>query len=175
MYDFRSERYVAVFGNRQIRSWNRDQADINKVKKLKFFRNILELFTLDNGQVLVLYDDGTCESLESAVDTRNDDRKDPDNILTKPHIDPTKETILNVTIITLDSGDTMLAYFVKDQEGESLTLNYVLLEKESLKSTKGFHKIKLERIEQKVHLVGQSIVDGSGGPCLITICMYDCI
>lgn len=169
VYDFRSERYVAVFGNRQIRSWNRDQADINKVKKLKFFRNILELFTLDNGQVLVLYDDGTCESLESAVDTRNDDRKDPENILTKPNIDPTKETILNVTIITLDSGDTMLAYFVKDQEGESLTLNYVLLEKESLKSTKGFHKIKLERIEQKVHLVGQSIVDGSGGPCLITI------
>ncbi|KXJ76374.1 hypothetical protein RP20_CCG009711 [Aedes albopictus] len=169
VYDFRSERYVAVFGNRQVRCWNRDQSDINKVKKLKFFRSILELFTLDNGQVLVLYDDGSCESLESAVDTRNEDRKDPENILKKPNIDSVKETILNVTAITVDSGDTILAYFVKDQEEETLTLNYALLEKESLKPLKGFHKIKLQRIEQKVHLVGQSIVDGSAGPSLITI------
>lgn len=162
---------MAVFGNRQVRCWSRDQVDINKVKKLKLFRNILELFTLDNGQVLVLYEDGTCESLESAVDTRNEDRKDPENIFKNPNIDPANESILNATSLTLDSGEIMLAYFVKDQD-TSLTLNYALLEKESLKTPNGFHKIKLERIEQKVHLVGQSIVDGSGGPSLITICKF---
>lgn len=171
VYDFRSERYVGVFGNRQVRCWSRDQIDINKVKKVKFFRNILELFTVDNGQGLVLYDDGTCESLESAVNTRNEDRKAPGDIARKPNVDPAKETISDVRVITLDNGDIMLVYFVKDLEDESVVMNYSLLEKESLKSVKGFHKIKLERREQKVHLVGQCIVDGSGGPSLITICM----
>lgn len=169
VYDFRSERYVGVFGNRQVRCWTKDQTDINKVKKVKFFRNISELFTVDNGQVLVLYDDGTCESLESAVNTRNEDRKFSDDIVRKPNVDTAKETIVDVRVITLDNGDVILAYFVRDMEEESVVLNYSLLEKENLKSVKGFHKVKLERMEQKVQLVGQCIVDGSGGPSLITI------
>ncbi|XP_055624508.1 nucleolar protein 11-like [Toxorhynchites rutilus septentrionalis] len=169
VYDFRSERYVGVFDGRYIRCWASDQVDINKVKKVKFFRNILELFTLENGQVLVLYDDGSCESLESAVDTRNKDRKNPDDVMKNSNVDPKRQAIQEVKITSLEDGEIMLVYFVKDIESGTIELNYTLLTKDSLISDKEFRKIKLERMQQNVQLVGQCIVEGSGYPSLITI------
>lgn len=170
VYDFRSERYVGVFGGRYVRCWTADQADINKVKKVKFYRTIAQLFSVANGQVLVLYDDGTCESLESAVDTRNKDRKSPEQIVSKPNVDPAKESIVDVCTVPLDNGRLVLGYFVKDNESGAMTLNYCLLAEEILKpGPKGFRKIKLERAEQKVHLVGQSLVEGGESASLITI------
>ncbi|XP_058837032.1 nucleolar protein 11-like [Topomyia yanbarensis] len=169
VYDFRSERYVGVFGSRYIRCWTADQIDINKAKRVKFFRNILELLTLDNGQVLVVYDDGTCESLESAVVTRNEDRKHPDSIPCKPNVDPTRASIQQVCTAVTTNGDRLLTYFVKDLECSMMELNFVPLNKENLKPVGEFRKIKLERRERNVQLVGQCIVDGSGGPSLITI------
>ncbi|XP_055606734.1 uncharacterized protein LOC129754609 [Uranotaenia lowii] len=169
VYDFRSERYVGVFGGRHIRCWPADQNDINKVKKVKFFRTIRELFTLANGQVLVLYEDGSCESLESAVETRNEDRKDPDNVRGKANIDMAGETILEVITVPSGEEEFMLAYFVREQASGTVVLNYALLTKDSLKPDGGFRKIRLERGEQKVQLMGQTIVDGSVHPMLISI------
>ncbi|XP_053687428.1 nucleolar protein 11-like isoform X2 [Sabethes cyaneus] len=169
VYDFHSERYVGVFNNRYVRCWAKNQIDINKVKRVKFFRQILQLFTLDNGRVLVLYDDGTCESLQSAVDTRNEDRKTPDSITRKPNIDPARETILEICTVPLTTGDTMLAYFVRDLTTGVIELHFTQLTKENLKPRNGFRKIKLARLEKNVQLVGQCIVDGEAGPALVTI------
>lgn len=169
VYDFRSERYVGVFNNRYIRCWAQNQIDINKAKRIKFFRQILQLYTLDNGQVLVFYEDGTCESLQSAIDTRNEDRKNPDGILRQPSIDPARETILEVTTVILASGDTMLTYFVKELTTGIIELHFTQLTKENLKPVNGFQKIKLVRVEKNVQLVGQCIVDGDGGPSLVTV------
>lgn len=170
VYDFRSEKYVGVFGGRYVRCWAPDQADINKVKKVKFYRTIQQLYSAPNGQVLVLYDDGSCESLEAAVDTRNEDRKNPEQIERPvPNVDSTKESVGDVTMVALDSGRLMLGYFVKDNESGAMVLNYCLLAEESLRPERGFRKVKLERAEQKVHLVGQSVVEGGGSASLITI------
>ncbi|XP_058463229.1 nucleolar protein 11 [Malaya genurostris] len=169
VYDFRSDRYVGVFGSRYIRCWTKDQIDINKAKKVKFFRGIQQLLTLDNGQVLIIYDDGTCESLESAVQTRNKDRLNPDCIVRKPNIDPTRMTVEQVSTTTIATGEILLTYFVKEIESGAVELNLVLLNKENLKPVGDFQKIRLERREQNVQLVGQCIVDASGGPSLVTI------
>uniref|UniRef100_A0A8D8CQY3 Nucleolar protein 11-like n=2 Tax=Culex pipiens TaxID=7175 RepID=A0A8D8CQY3_CULPI len=169
VYDFRSQRYVGVFGGRYVRCWPADQADINKVKKVKFYRTIAQLYAVATGQVLVLYDDGSCESLESAVDTRNEDRKAPEQIERGvPVVDVARESIVDVCTVVLDSGRLVLGYFVRDGESGTMTLNYCLLAEESLKPL-GFRKVKLERAEQKVHLVGQSLVEGGGSVSLITI------
>lgn len=174
VYDFRSEKYVGVFGGRYVRCWVPDQADINKVKKVKFYRTIQQLYSAPNGQVLVLYDDGSCESLEAAVDTRNEDRKNPEQIERPAAIvDSSKETIVDVTMVALDSGRLVLGYFIKDNEsGATTVLHYCLLAEESLRPERGFRKVQLERPEQKVHLVGQSLVEGGGSASLITICEY---
>lgn len=172
VYDFRSGRYVGVFGGRYVRCWPADQADINKVKKVKFYRTIAQLYAVATGQVLVLYDDGSCESLESAVDTRNEDRKAPEQIERGvPIVDAARESIVDVCTVALDSGRLVLGYFVRDGESGAMTLHYCLLAEESLKPLR-FRKVRLERAEQKVHLVGQSLVEGGGSVSLITICEY---
>ncbi|XP_001845742.2 LOW QUALITY PROTEIN: uncharacterized protein LOC6035591 [Culex quinquefasciatus] len=169
VYDFRSGRYVGVFGGRYVRCWPADQADINKVKKVKFYRTIAQLYAVATGQVLVLYDDGSCESLESAVDTRNEDRKAPEQIERGvPVVDAARESIVDVCTVALDSGRLVLGYFVRDGESGAMTLHYCLLAEESLKPLR-FRKVRLERAEQKVHLVGQSLVEGGGSVSLITI------
>ncbi|XP_055531143.1 nucleolar protein 11 [Wyeomyia smithii] len=169
VYDFRSDRYVGVFNNRYIRCWAQNQIDINKVKRVKFFRHILQLLMVENGQVLVLYDDGSCESLQSAIDTRNEDRKNPDSVVKQSNIDPARETILEVCTVILASGDVILAYFVKETASGIIEVHFTQLTKENLKPAKGFRKIKLVRLEKNVQLVGQCIVDADGGPSLITI------
>ncbi|KAL1403154.1 hypothetical protein pipiens_019491 [Culex pipiens pipiens] len=125
VYDFRSQRYVGVFGGRYVRCWPADQADINKVKKVKFYRTIAQLYAVATGQVLVLYDDGSCESLESAVDTRNEDRKAPEQIERGvPIVDAARESIVDVCTVALDSGRLVLGYFVRDGESGTMTLGW---------------------------------------------------
>ncbi|XP_050074003.1 uncharacterized protein LOC126561737 [Anopheles maculipalpis] len=170
VYDFRSERYVGVFGGKYIRCWSQDQNDINTVKKVKLYRSVLDLFSLANGQTLLLYADGSCESLESALETRkqnkanvNDERMAAVNVDTKTH------TIRDVQVLVLDNGTPLLTYFVRKEDDGSLELNYALLNPSDLKLQKGFEKIALQRIGDDIKLASSCIVDGSDGPSLLTI------
>ncbi|XP_049297620.1 uncharacterized protein LOC125771250 [Anopheles funestus] len=169
VYDFRSERYVGVFGGRYIRCWTRDQNDINTVKKVKLYRSVLDLFTLDNGTTLLLYTDGTCESLESALETRKQNKLHPNDMESLPHVDPNTHAIRDAQILLLDNGTPLLSYFVRKEEDGSMELNYALLNPADLKPHKGFEKIALQRIGEDIKLVSSCVVDGSDGPSLLSI------
>ncbi|XP_052872209.1 nucleolar protein 11 [Anopheles cruzii] len=169
VYDFNSERYVGVFGGRYLRFWEREQNDLNAVKKIKLYRVVQDLFTVASGQTLVLYKDGTCESLESALETRNRDRMNPAAIVQSGNVDHETHTIQDVQVLTLDDGSPLLTYYVRNGKDDSTELNYALLGKSDLKVVNRFQKIKLERIGDELQLAGRCIVDSSEGPSLITL------
>uniref|UniRef100_A0A182J4C1 Uncharacterized protein n=1 Tax=Anopheles atroparvus TaxID=41427 RepID=A0A182J4C1_ANOAO len=169
VYDFKSERYAAVFTGRFLRCWERDRPDLNTVKKIKLYRTVQDLFTLANGETLVLYNDGTCESLESALETRKDDKTNADGTGPKGNVDPQTHSIRDVQVLQLEDGTPLLTYFVRREEDGATELNYALLNKSDLKVRKTFDKIKLERIGGGTKLAGCCIVDGSDGPSLISV------
>uniref|UniRef100_A0A182S927 Nucleolar protein 11 n=1 Tax=Anopheles maculatus TaxID=74869 RepID=A0A182S927_9DIPT len=169
VYDFRSERYVGVFGGKFIRCWSQDQNDINTVKKVKLYRTVLDLFSLANGQTLLLYTDGSCESLESALETRKQNKTGPNDERTVQNVDPKTHTIRDVQVLMLDNGTPLLTYFVRREDDGTVELNYALLDPSNLKLQKGFEKIALQRIGDDIKLASSCIVDGSDGPSLLTV------
>uniref|UniRef100_A0A182JP54 Nucleolar protein 11 n=1 Tax=Anopheles christyi TaxID=43041 RepID=A0A182JP54_9DIPT len=170
VYDFRSERYVGIFGGRYMRCWKRDQNDMNSVKKVKLYRTVHDLFCLESGQTLLLYTDGSCESLESALETRNQNRSHVDTAeSTSICVDSKTHTIRDVQILTLDNGTPLLTYFARKEEDGSLELNYALLNPADLKVHKTIQKIALHRIGDDLKLASACVVDGSDGPSLLSI------
>ncbi|KFB48666.1 AGAP007145-PA-like protein [Anopheles sinensis] len=169
VYDFKSERYVAVFGGRYLRCWDRDRPDLNTVKKIKLYRTVQDLFTLASGETLVLYNDGTCESLESALETKKQDKANPDATARKANVNPQTHSIRDVQLLTLEDGTPLITYFVKREEDGQTELNYALLNKSDLKVVKTFEKVKLVRSGSETKLVGCCIVDGSDGPSLLSV------
>uniref|UniRef100_A0A2M4BFG6 Putative nucleolar protein 11 n=1 Tax=Anopheles marajoara TaxID=58244 RepID=A0A2M4BFG6_9DIPT len=168
VYDFPSERYVAVFGGRYLRCWTPDQADLNKVKKIKLYRTVQDLFTVGSGQTLVLYTDGSCESLESALETRNKDRAKPSEV-TQGGTTERDASIKDVQVLQLDDGALLLTYFVRNEKEDTTELNYGLLSSTDLKLVNRIQKVKLERLGDDLKLAGCCIVDSSDCPSLVTL------
>uniref|UniRef100_A0A182WX14 Nucleolar protein 11 n=1 Tax=Anopheles quadriannulatus TaxID=34691 RepID=A0A182WX14_ANOQN len=169
VYDFRSERYVGVFGGRYIRCWKRDQHDMNTVKKIKLYRTVHDLFCLESGQTLLLYTDGSCESLESALKTRNKSQQDEAGNVAVPFVDTKTHTIRDVKVLLLDNGTPLLTYFLRKEEDGSMELHYALLNPADLKVHKTIEKIVVQRIGDEIRLVSACVVDGSDGPSLLSI------
>ncbi len=175
IYDFNRKQYVGVFAHRFLRFWNDNDEDINKIKKVKYHRKIHDLFTIEcdnRNDTLVLYQDGTCESLESSLESRllDKDNEEVKRLLNETHLG---YSIENVKVIQLaqDGNHLLLSYTKKT--GKSVELNYTTISKENLKPTRPFKKIMLERFEQKVDLCGFAVVEGRERyPLLLTICEY---
>lgn len=174
VYDFIRKQYVGVFAHRFLRFWSEEDEDINKIKKIKFHRKIHDLFTVEfdgRKNTLVLYQDGTCESLESALESRLDDKNNPDikRMLHETHPD---YTINHVKIMELpqDGNQVMLTFFKKFEN--LVELNYATIDRETLKPNQKFKTIKLERLENfPAKLSGFAVVEGNGRyPCLLSFC-----
>uniref|UniRef100_A0A182QTV6 Nucleolar protein 11 n=1 Tax=Anopheles farauti TaxID=69004 RepID=A0A182QTV6_9DIPT len=169
VYDFKSEQYVAVFGGRYIRCWGRDHTDVNTVKKIKLYRTVQDLFTLENGQTLILYSDGSCESLESALETRNEHKFSQDNARGVHNVDPKTHTIRDVRVLELDNGTPLLTYFLRKEEDGSVDFHYALLNPADLKVAKGIERVRMVRRGDDMKMVSGCVVDGSDGPSLLSI------
>ncbi len=61
---------MGVFSKIYLRLWNRDEKDIGKVKKIKVNRRIREIIHSPDKTAVVVYEDGYCEALESALGSR---------------------------------------------------------------------------------------------------------
>uniref|UniRef100_A0A182PCT4 Nucleolar protein 11 n=1 Tax=Anopheles epiroticus TaxID=199890 RepID=A0A182PCT4_9DIPT len=168
VYDFRSERYVGVFGGRYIRCWKREQNDLNTVKKIKLYRTVHDLFCLESGQTLLLYTDGSCESLESALETRTQNKLQTAES-SPTYVDHKTHTMKDVQILLLDNGTPLMTYFVRKEDDGTMVLHYALLNPSDLKVHKTIEKITLQRIGGDIKLMSACVVDGSDGPSLLSI------
>lgn len=172
VYDFKSKKYIGVFLNRYMRMWDGDCNDINKIKKIKFNKNINDLFTLNNEETLILYEDGTCESLECGLEGRKNKTSDfSEKEVIKSIISPQLQKISKVAFFTTLKG-TLITYFVRNESKKLLELFYFLLEKDTLKINGDISIIKIQRLEQNASLMAYTVVDGNVFPHLISICKF---
>ena len=151
---------MGIFANRYLRSWTRSQDDINKVKKIKFHRHIVGLYTTPDDNTLVLYENGSCESLESALENREADKKNPQDI---------QLVISKVQLFKVLDNEMMLTYFVQNVEENFTEFRYMILDKDTLKPTQNVWRMKVHRSEQGVSLVGCTVVDSTPNPSLLSI------
>lgn len=160
--------------NRYMRMWDVDCNDINKIKKIKFNKNINDLFTLNNEETLILYEDGTCESLECGLEGRKAKTTDLSEDLkevVRSVINPQLQKISKVAFFTTLKG-TLITYFVRNESKKLLELFYFLLEKDTLKINGDISIIKIQRLEQHATLMAYTVVDGNVFPHLISLCKY---
>lgn len=127
------------------------------------------LVSIENAGTIVLYMDGTCESLEYAIETRKD-KKDLSLPQFKPIIDPTFVDILSSTFFKGANNSILFTFFVKSRETRETDLIYYKLDTDTLRIDGPINRLKLLRDEKNIKLCGFTVVDSSSCPSLVTIC-----
>lgn len=119
----------------------------------------------------MLYTDGTCESLELAIDTRKEERNDT-AICHKPVITDSGATnIQTPTYFKTPDGRLFLAYFTKSAKKNATYMVLLRIEPESLQIMEAATRFRIARDDQGAELNGYAVVDGLMGANLVTICM----
>lgn len=127
------------------------------------------LVSIENCGTLVLYMDGTCESLEYAIDTRKE-KKDLSLPQFKPIFDSTTVDILNAVHFKTANDTQLFTYFAKCRETNETSLIHFKIDNESLRIAGPISRIKLQRDEQSIKLCGFTVADGVSSCQLVTIC-----
>lgn len=123
---------------------------------------------MENAGTIILYMDGTSESLEYAIETRKE-KKDLSLPQFKPVIDPSTVKILSSTYFKSVNG-ILLTFFVKSLESHETHLIYYRVDSETLRLEGQINRLKLVRDEKNIKLCGFTVVDSSSCPHLVTIC-----
>lgn len=126
---------------------------------------------MENAGTIVLYMDGTCESLEYAIETRKE-KKDLSLPQFKPIIDQTMVKILSSTYFKVTNDRILFTYFVKSLDNQEISLIYYKLDNETLRLDGPINRLKLVREEKNIQLCGFTVVDSNSCPNLVTICKY---
>lgn len=169
VYDFKSKRYVAVFFNRFFRLWTSNVTDVNKVKKLKIPKLVHELVSFQRKDTIVLYKDGTCESLELCLETRRVE-KSVTAVASKAIVNASEGEISGATPFSTQNDSTMLTYFVRKTGTSSVDLVFYKLDAETLTPTGGVQRLHIARPDNSSVLIGYVVVDSEAQPSLMTLC-----
>lgn len=193
IYDFSTKAYVGVFAHKSMRCWSADCNDINKIKKIRvrvgwrdaaylLYMKLIRvvsfiqlskpahsLIPIDGGGTIVLYLDGTCESLDYAIEMRKE-KKDLTLPQFKPIIDVANMKILNAAYFKTTPDTILLTYFVESLENHTKYLIYFKIDAEALRLDGPVNRLRLFRDEAQIQLCGSTVVDSSSFPQLVTIC-----
>lgn len=122
----------------------------------------------------MVYDDGTCESFESALQTRKEDKLDPQRnkvaVVQKPNV----YNISNVTTFEMNDRSEwlLLTYFTQDIVDSTIELHYFPIDRKTLKAQDKVKRIKIGRPEHNVKLLCYTVVQGTYFPSLLTVCKF---
>lgn len=161
IYDSTRKSYVGVFSKLFLRFWKSDTEDINKIKKIKLNKTIHEISNvkLDGKEFsLVVYEDGSAESLESALESRSEGGSNVSVPSAPSEIDNVQFTN-GIFSYTKKSGNDK--YFC-----------YTTVDERTLKTHDNVKLIKLERSGQDVKLSGLTVIEGKRDKCdpsLVTV------
>lgn len=123
--------------------------------------------TIPGVNTLILYKDGTTESLKVAIDTRKAEK------VIKPIVRTDEQSIHNVAIFNTTDQTVWISYFVKNVKSGQVEFIYFRLNSETLIPSGKVFKFQLARTEQNASLIGYCVVDGDVQPSLVTICKLD--
>ncbi|KAH8410776.1 hypothetical protein KR222_007578 [Zaprionus bogoriensis] len=156
VYDPSSGKYVGVFGNHALRLWDVDTPDVAKCKKLKFQKSIAHLVYTET-EALMLYSDGSCQPLSTALASRKDQKERTAEQLALA----ASATLSKPTVHTFPSGNRMLTFF----EEKTATGKFYLVRSSLEEANMQRHEIKREG----VRLTGYAVIEGDSCPHLMTI------
>lgn len=128
---------------------------------------IENLISIPNENTIVLYTDGTCESLECAIDTRKE-KKDPLLLQNKPIVDPVTTEIFDPTFFKTTNETILFTYLTR--KSNDVRLVFFELNSDTLRIDSPVTKLKLVREDRDTKLVGCTVVDSILCPQLVTIC-----
>lgn len=173
VYDFRSKHYVGVFFNRSFRLWTAATKDVNRIKKEKIPKAVHELVSVQRRDTLVLYKDGSCESLELCRDTRKVDRTGAAAMRAIVDERQCRISQPQTFVPAADGSDSlMLTYFVLNDDG-AVGLVYFRLDGETLQPSGAVQRLHIVRPDNgSSKLVGYVVVAGQQQPSLMTLCEY---
>lgn len=130
------------------------------------------MVTFQRRDTLVIYQDGTCESLQTCIDSRKFDKNVPGQ--EKPIVNVDTQKITKVAYFNSALSETMmLTYFVVSPDrpnDEPIEFVYFNLDADNLAPRGRINRFKIQRASQDAKLVGYTVVDGDLYPSLITIC-----
>ncbi|CAO1400122.1 unnamed protein product [Diamesa serratosioi] len=153
IFDCTKKQYVGVFANNNIRFWDSSVEDINKIKKIKFYKRIHDIINVvvkGIPNTVVVYENGSCESLELALESRiSDDQQKKEQIQQNYTID-------NVHIV---DGSFKTLTYVKKFKNSVSKFCFTTLDNITLKPLYVEKSIKLERLKQNVNLLGFIVVE----------------
>lgn len=132
-----------------------------------------ELITFENKNTIVLYNDGSCESLELAIDTRKEDKSDGSGFH-KAIVDPSNSVITKPAYFKVANGKILMTYFTKSLDSNEVFLVCFKIDIESLQIYETARKCRVTRDDGGSRLNGYAVVDGIMGPSLISICKSIC-
>lgn len=158
IYDFQKKQYVGVFSKTFLKLWDTKTEDINKIKRTKMHKPIYEIVNVSvnkNKRSLIIYEDGSCESLEAALESRGE-RK---NI--REFVDPE----FAIESVQLTNG---IFSYVKVLNKEK-HFCYTSVDETTLKSHDTFKSFCMTRYSQEAKLMDCAVTLGKSGPALYTI------
>ncbi|KNC30922.1 hypothetical protein FF38_09307 [Lucilia cuprina] len=162
VYDRKTEKYVGVFANKFLRLWDDNTKDVNKCKKLKFQKSIADLVADDN-DTYVLYSDGSCESLQSAIESRKTDIGAPQQTELFSSL-----IFTDLNIQKLSNGQRILTYFERNTKTGDYHLVRIPLDQGEGVEVEA-KRFNLKRGVLDVHVAGAAVIEGDGTPVLLTI------
>ncbi|XP_057323903.1 uncharacterized protein LOC130666699 isoform X1 [Microplitis mediator] len=71
IYDEKSNHYAAIFNEKYIEIWDKNEVDLDKLKKYKFSDSFYAIITLENNSPVLVKENGATASLNWALDNRN--------------------------------------------------------------------------------------------------------
>lgn len=129
------------------------------------------MISLTDGGTIVLYMDGSCESVEYAIE--NNKEKNPRvSLQLKTNVIPTGFEILKPATFRDVNDNILFTYFIKSTTTDETQLIYLKLDKDTLRADGSIRRAKLVREENDVGLCGFTVVNSSSHLQLITICMF---
>lgn len=114
-----------------------------------------------------MYSDGTCESLECAIDSRKE-KKDPLLPQNKPIVAPETTQISDPNYFKTSNGSILFTYFMR--KANDVRLVFFELNSDTLRIEGSVNKLKLMREDRDAKLVGCTVVNSIFCPQLVTIC-----
>lgn len=132
---------------------------------MQISKAIHDLVTIPGVNTLVVYRDGTTESLKVCIETRKSDKHLKPIVLVDQ-----QQTIHNVSVFATADQSVWLSYFVKSVSGGQVEFVYFRLNNETLVPTGNVFRFQLARAEQNASLIGYCVVEGDIQPNLVTIC-----
>uniref|UniRef100_A0A1I8Q170 Nucleolar protein 11 n=1 Tax=Stomoxys calcitrans TaxID=35570 RepID=A0A1I8Q170_STOCA len=165
VFDKKSAKYVGVFGNKSLRCWDATTSDVNKCKKLKFQKHIADLVS-SGDETLVLYSDGSCELLASAIESRKEDVN-----TSNPQILELSSSLVfsNPSVHVMANGNRLLTYFERNANNGDYHLIRLPLKSEGRGMVEAPKRFRLARDNLNVNVAGAAVIEGEGVPMLLTI------